>query len=333
MKETFLFIAMLLFSANILSAQTDRVWTEKYKGEEYTIREVKDWYVITNKKYSLAQGNITVDCSSDGESIYDYRTRRWDLQRKADKIAEKVFHTNTLEPIHGYALSVNCLFDSQTKDFTGGMEVYIKKEIKEHFSLQKVKLLEEKLLQAGINTGRTNLINPDKKYFILSGGNIISQLNGDGIWRTWTEKYNGEEYTVEEIEFYYIITNKKFNLQKKSITSLTQREEEVLAKNNEPISKIANDVFHLDRIDSYGSRYYAYITCTFDTQTKDYAGGVCCRFCTVGYQRHTITIAMFNLLEKRLLESNLNAGEVKLKDSSKKYFTLNGYDRTTQTIP
>lgn len=332
MKETFLFIAMLLFSANILSAQTDRVWTEKYNGEEYTIREVKDWYVITNKKYSLAQGNITVDCSSDGESIYDYRTRRWDLQRKADKIAEKVFHTDTLELIHGYALSVNCLFDSQTKDFTGGMEVYIKKEIKEHFSLQKVKLLEEKLLQAGINTGRTNLIDPDKKYFILSGGNIISQLNGDGIWRTWTEKYNGEEYTVEEIEFYYIITNKKFNLQKKSITSLTQREKEVLGKNNEPISKIANDVFHLDRIDSYGSRYYAYITCTFDTQTKNYAGGVCCRFCTVGYQRHTITIAMFNLLEKRLLESNLNAGEVKLKDSSKKYFTLNGYDRTTQTI-
>ena len=164
---------------------------------------------------------------------------------------------------------------------------------------------------------------------LLFSANILSAQTG----RVWTEKYNGEEYTVEEIEFYYIITNKKFNLQKKSITSLTQREEEVLGKNNEPISKIANDVFHLDRIDSYGSRYYAYITCTFDTQTKDYAGGVCCRFCTVGYQRHTITIAMFNLLEKRLMESNLNAGEVKLKDSSKKYFTLNGYDRTTQTIP
>jgi hypothetical protein len=331
MKETFLSIAILLFSANILSAQTDRVWTEKYNGEEYTIREVKDWYVITNKKYSLAQGNTTVDYSSDGESIYDYRTRRWDLERKADKIAEKVFHTDTLEPIHGYALSVNCLFDSQTKNFTGGMEVYIKKEIKEHFSLQKVKLLEEKLLQAGLNTGRTNLIDPDKKYFILSGGDIISQLDDDGIGRRWTEKYDGEEYTVEEAEHFYIITNKRFRLQKDSITSITQEEEDIFGKNNEAISKIANGVFHLDRIDTHSYRSYAAITCTFDTQTKDYAGGIRCTIMP-GYVEQAITVAMFNLLEKRLLESNLNAGKINLEDPSKKYFILRGYDYTTQTI-
>ena len=121
MKETFLSIAILLFSANILSAQTDRVWTEKYNGEEYTIREVKDWYVITNKKYSLAQGNTTVDYSSDGESIYDYRTRRWDLERKADKIAEKVFHTDTLEPIHdSFTYIQKAINYSMTSFFTTG---------------------------------------------------------------------------------------------------------------------------------------------------------------------------------------------------------------------
>ncbi len=91
MKEMFLFMAMLPFSANILFAQTDRTWAEKYNGEEYTLEENEYCYVITNKKYYLTEGNRTSVRKPDKED-YTWKKIRKPTKRKIDKIANEIFH-------------------------------------------------------------------------------------------------------------------------------------------------------------------------------------------------------------------------------------------------
>ena len=90
---------------------------------------------------------------------------------------------------------------------------------------------------------------------------------------------------------------------------------------SEAIDKIANGVFHLDQV--YTSKEYGVsVICTFDVQTKNYAGGLKIFFNKE--IKEYITLDKVNQLEKALLKSGLNAGETNVVDPKKKYFTMDG---------
>ena len=150
--------------------------------------------------------------------------------------------------------------------------------------------------------------------------------------RTWIEKYNGEEYTIRENEHYYVVANKKYTLSYDFMTADSQLEGESIWDYqkrrkvlSEAIDKIANGVFHFDRV--YTSEAYRVsVICTFDVQTNNYAGGL-----KLSFEKEIkdyATLEKVSLLEKALLESGLNAGETKVVDPSKKYFTMDGVDVT-----
>ncbi len=155
------------------------------------------------------------------------------------------------------------------------------------------------------------------------------------VERTWTEKYNGEEYIIKETKTWYVITNKKYNtLSRDSMTADYmldgesiwdyQKRRKVLS---EAIGKIANEIFHLDRV--YTSKVYGVsVMCTFDVQTNNYAGGI-----ELSFNKEIkdyITLEKVNLLEKALLKSGLNAGKTKVVDPGKKYFTMDAVDATSK---
>ncbi len=145
--------------------------------------------------------------------------------------------------------------------------------------------------------------------------------------RTWIEKYNGEEYTIKD-GYYYVITNKKYILSYDFMTADSQLEGEGIWDYqkrrkvlSEAIDKIANGVFHLDQV--YTSKEYGVsVICTFDVQTKNYAGGLKIFFNKE--IKEYITLDKVNQLEKALLKSGLNAGETNVVDPKKKYFTMDG---------
>ncbi len=170
------FAVLLLFSANILSAQTDRVWTEKYKGEEYAFRETEYRYAITNKKYNtLSRDSMTADSQLDGESIMEYQKRRNVLGDAIGKIANEIFHLDRVYTSKVYGVSVMCTFDVQTNNYAGGIELSFNKEIKDYITLEKVNLLEKALLKSGLNAGKTKVVDPGKKYFTMDGVDATSK--------------------------------------------------------------------------------------------------------------------------------------------------------------
>ncbi len=169
------FFTILLSSTNMLSAQTGRIWTEKYNDEEYVIKASKYSYEITNGTYNLVMSNTTADYMFDGESILDYRKRRTELIEAISKIANEVFHLNQIYTSRIYHVSVACTFDSLTKDYARGICLTFNKEIKEYITLQKVYLLEKKLLESGLNAGRTNVADSSKKYFTMEGSDSTNK--------------------------------------------------------------------------------------------------------------------------------------------------------------
>ena len=167
---------MLFFCNNMLSAQTTyQTWTEKYIDEEYVIKASKYSYEITNRTYNHVMSNTTADYMFDGESILDYRKRRTELIEAISKIANEVFHLNQIYTSRIYHVSVACTFDSLTKDYAGGICLTFNKEIKEYITLQKVYLLEKKLLESGLNAGRTNVADSSKKYFTMEGSDSTNK--------------------------------------------------------------------------------------------------------------------------------------------------------------
>lgn len=171
MKTMRLFFAVLLFFCTnaILSAQTERVWTEKYNGEEYTIQENRFYYVIVNKKFILSCGFMTMDDLFEEEDLLDYAKRRKDLCKAICWITNGVFHFDRLYTSEACMVVVSCTFDVQTKDYTGALMLSFDKEIKDYATLEKVSLLEKALLESGLNAGKTKVLDPNEKYFMIEG--------------------------------------------------------------------------------------------------------------------------------------------------------------------
>ena len=95
-----------------------------------------------------------------------FEKRREGLLESIYKIANGVFEFSNI-PLSRkslYKLSLVCYFDSKTKDYVGVYFLF-NTEVKSYITLQKLNLLENKLLQANINTGRTKLLEPNAKYF------------------------------------------------------------------------------------------------------------------------------------------------------------------------
>ncbi len=164
----FISIIAFLFSVNLLFAQT--VWqtsTQNYNGNEYTIEDSKYIRSVTNKKYASFNDNATSKIEFEGEREETFLKRREGLMESIYKVANGVFDFGNI-PVSRkppYHITLVCYFNSNTKDYAGAIFVF-NTEVKSYITLQKLNLLESKLLQAGLNAGRTNLLNPNATYFI-----------------------------------------------------------------------------------------------------------------------------------------------------------------------
>ena len=161
----FIIVIVLLLGFDELSAQVNwQISTETCNANEYIVKSNKYFYSITNKKYAFK--GVTVDIEFDGEREDAFEKRREGLLESIYKIANGVFDFSNI-PLSRkslYKLSLICYFDSKTKDYVGVYFLF-DTEVKNYITLQKLNLLENKLLQANINAGRTNLLEPNAKYF------------------------------------------------------------------------------------------------------------------------------------------------------------------------
>ena len=174
--------AILLLSTLLvimpLSAQSLSDWdisVEKYQGDEYIIKSSESVYSIINKKYDLVK-EATLDIEFDGESEKEFKQRRSGLRARILEIADSVFEFRNTPLEEPAGLIMQVYFDSRTKDYVG-IEFVVDIELKDYITLPKVQLLEKKMLEAGLNAGKSNLLNP-RKYFIID-----SSIMMGGKWR------------------------------------------------------------------------------------------------------------------------------------------------------
>ena len=164
----FLFICM---PASI-SAQLVDDWEikiENYNGNEYIIKYSEYTYCIQNKNYVF--NNLTCDIELEGETQEEWEERRYATRLFVYNVASEVFDFESI-PIGDLDFSIFhiiCYFDSNTKNYVGAKFLY-DIEVKDYFTIDKLYLLEQKLSQARINTGITNLLNPEKDYFTIRVG-------------------------------------------------------------------------------------------------------------------------------------------------------------------
>ena len=163
-----IFIMILVLMSDELAAQTDwQVETKSCNGNEYIVEHTEFIYAITNKKYDFAK-SATRDIEFDGERIEDFENRRYPLREQIYNVANGIFNFAKI-PVPDddvYVFAMQCFFDSQSKDYVGAYFVF-DVEIKDYITLEKLNLLESKLHQAKINTGRTNLLD-NEKYFTIA---------------------------------------------------------------------------------------------------------------------------------------------------------------------
>lgn len=148
---------------------------EQYNGDEYIIKSGDYVYSIINKKYDLVK-EATLDIEFDGESEKEFKQRRAGLRARILEIADSVFEFRNTPLEEPAGLIMQVYFDSRTKDYAG-IQFVVDIELKDYITLPKVQLLEKKMLQAGLNAGKTNLFDSEK-YFIIDSGKMIG-----GKWR------------------------------------------------------------------------------------------------------------------------------------------------------
>ncbi|WP_373758805.1 hypothetical protein [Bacteroides heparinolyticus] len=148
---------------------------EQYNGDEYIIKSGDYVYSIINKKYDLVK-EATLDIEFDGESEKEFKQRRAGLRARILEIADSVFEFRNTPLEEPAGLIMQVYFDSRTKDYVG-IEFVVDIELKDYITLPKVQLLEKKMLEARLNAGKSNLLNP-RKYFIIDSGKMIG-----GKWR------------------------------------------------------------------------------------------------------------------------------------------------------
>ena len=166
-----LLIGMLLLVVEPLSAQSEwNITTEKYSGNEYIIKKSQYIHAITNKKYDFKK-DVTCDIEFDGETEKEFDARRQPLCQKIYDVANGVFNFSNIPVSRDELndLTLVCYFNSATKNYIGCKFIF-NAEVKDYFTLKKLNLLENNLLKANINAGRTNLLDPNDKYFTISVG-------------------------------------------------------------------------------------------------------------------------------------------------------------------
>lgn len=173
-----LFIFLFLLGSVETFSQDVYHWDtriEQYNGDEYIIKSGDYVYSIINKKYDLVK-EATLDIEFDGESEKEFKQRRAGLRARILEIADSVFEFRNIPVKERSALIMQVYFDSRTKDYAG-IQFVVDIELKDYITLPKVQLLEKKMLQAGLNAGKTNLFDSEK-YFIIDSGKMIG-----GKWR------------------------------------------------------------------------------------------------------------------------------------------------------
>ena len=160
---------MLLLAAEPLSAQSEwDISTEKYGGNEYIIKKTEIIYTVTNKKYDWLK-EATREIKFEGETEKEFDTRRNPVCEKIYNVANNIFNFSDIPVSRDelYELTLVCYFNSVTKNYAGCYFFY-DTEVKNYFTLAKLNQLENNLLKANINAGKTNLLNPNGKYFTIS---------------------------------------------------------------------------------------------------------------------------------------------------------------------
>jgi len=172
-----LFIFLFLLGSVETFSQDVYHWDtriEQYNGDEYIIKSTDNIYSITNKKYDLVK-ETTLDIEFDGESEKEFKQRRAGLRARILEIADSVFEFRNA-PVEGSLLDMELFFDSRTKDYVG-IRFIVGIKLKDYITVPKVQLLEKKMLQAGLNAGKTNLLDSNK-YFVIDCGIVTG-----GKWR------------------------------------------------------------------------------------------------------------------------------------------------------
>lgn len=172
------FLLILLFvcmPASISAQIVDwQMKVENYNGNEYLIKESENIYCIQNKNYIF--NNLTCEIELEGETQEEWEERRYATRLAVYDVASEVFDFDSI-PIGDLDFSIfyiTCYFDSKTKNYVGA-KFHFDIEVKDYFTLEKLHLLEQKLSQASINTGITNLLEPEKDYFTLHVGIYLGQ--------------------------------------------------------------------------------------------------------------------------------------------------------------
>ncbi|MDR1742194.1 MAG: hypothetical protein LBR48_00005, partial [Dysgonamonadaceae bacterium] len=117
-------IMFFLLLGGIVMSQTNwQISTEKYNGSEYTIKRGKYVCAVTNKKYAFEE--MTLDIEKDGETAEAYAKRREPLYQKLyDVTKEALDFDNIFVLRRNNRLSMDCYFDSKTKNYVGAKFVF-----------------------------------------------------------------------------------------------------------------------------------------------------------------------------------------------------------------
>ncbi len=168
MKKYKLFLGIVLsILFETATAQTE--WNtiiKIYNGNEYIIKNSEYIYAIKNIKYDFS--DVTCDVEFEGESDKEFNIRRESVCKEIYEILNNIFNFNNI-PFNldeSYQLLIVCYFDSTTKNYIGAKFIF-DTEVKDYFTLEKINHAEVQLSKANINAGRTNLLNPNKKYFTI----------------------------------------------------------------------------------------------------------------------------------------------------------------------
>ena len=133
-------------------------------GNVYTIETSEEYEAVSNKRYEFT--DITCDIELEGESYKEFGQRRDTVRMQIYRIANELFDFNNIPVLRreGFALHLSCFFRTDTKDYAG-IQIFYDTELKEYFPLEKLYLLEQKLMMAGLNAGTTNVLDANSPYF------------------------------------------------------------------------------------------------------------------------------------------------------------------------
>ena len=155
-----------------------KVSVDTCAGNEYIVETSEEVYSVLNKKFLQILKNSTCDIELEGESYKEFEQRRDTVRMQIYRIANELFDFNNI-PVsrkEGLSLDMVCFFESSTKSMVGVKFVY-DAELKEWFVLEKLQVLEQRLMAANINAGTANLLDNGSPYFEIYLGILTGPLD------------------------------------------------------------------------------------------------------------------------------------------------------------